>query len=505
MHRKERLVSLLLMVCLIITNGLANELAVNPIFTKNMVLQRDMPIKIWGKGKPGNAVEVKLQEASVKTIVTDEGNWLITLPEQTTGGPYVLHVNSAEESLKLTNVMMGDVWLASGQSNIEWPMSKSDDGTKDLENGVENSMVRVFRCKRNAVKEPADAVVPTHSWAAANQTYLNNFSAVAWYFANHLQKETQVPIGIIQSARGGTRAYVWMSEEANKKASSYDAYQSLYERTLKKNPGNYSDNYKKWKAGEISERPKDPMHYFPGGYYNGQIAPLQPLAIKGVIWYQGETDRNRAEFYEEYQKTLIDDWRTGFDNPNLPFVYVQLPKLLKKGGDAELLEGNLYPAIREAQLKTLNISNTAMAVTIDTGDKFDIHPRIKKPVGERLAIAALGMVYGQGSTYMGPIVQTIVNTGTKFEVGFEQVGEGLKVKGDSLKGFQIAGENGKFHNAEAAIEGDKVIIGSSNVSSPKFIRYAWSGYPEANLYNSVDLPASPFRNDSINYDLKVSK
>ena len=217
MNRKKRLISLSLIVFLLITNGLANELSVNSIFTKNMVLQRNMPIQIWGNGKPGNDVEVKLLEASVKTTVTEEGKWALTLPEQTAGGPYVLYVNSAEESLKLTNIMMGDVWLASGQSNMEWQMSKSDDGLQDLESGVESSMVRLFRCQRSSVMEPAKAIIPGHNWASANATYLKNFSAVAWYFANYLQKETKVPIGIIQSARGGTRAYVWMSSEANKR------------------------------------------------------------------------------------------------------------------------------------------------------------------------------------------------------------------------------------------------------------------------------------------------
>ena len=246
------------------------------------------------------------------------------------------------------------------------------------------------------------------------------------------------------------------------------------------------------------------MHYFPGGYFNGQIAPLQPLAIKGVIWYQGETDRNKGALYEEYFKALIHDWRQGFKNPKLPFVYVQLPGFIQKGSDAKVQDGNLYPAIREAQLQTLKVANTAMAITIDIGDKFDIHPRIKKPVGERLAKAALGKVYGHGSTYMGPIVKTIDLTGGQIEISFEQVGDGLKVKGETLKGFQLAGKDGQFVDAAAKITGSKVIVTAEEVSEPKFVRYAWAGFSEANLYNSLNLPASPFRNDSFN-DAVTSK
>ena len=482
-------------VSLLISLPASAELTVSSVFADNMVLQRDAELRVWGEADAGDSVKVTFNGVTKESRVEDNGEWLLRLPNQSAGGPFEMTISSAGNTIEFKNILVGDVWVASGQSNMEWRMEKSEDGQADLEKGISNSNIRIFIANRSTTMEPQEHIEAEKSWVAANSSDLRYFSAVAWYFAEYIQKNTSVPVGIIQSARGGTRVNTWISHEANSKLSKYSYYQRAFQKYLKANPGDYKENYKKWKKGELKTQPKDPMHYYPGGYFNGMIAPLQPLSIKGVIWYQGETDRSKHELYKEYFMALIKDWRQGFQNDQLPFIYVQLPKFLYKARTPKVYDGNFYPYIREAQQSALELPHTAMAITIDTGTKDDIHPPLKKTVGERLAIAAMGVAYNLNDHYMGPIVNNIAINENRFEVSFDHVAKGLEFKGSQLKGFSVAGQDGVFVYATATISGSKVLVEAESIHEPKFIRYAWAGYPDSNLYNSAGLPASPFRND----------
>lgn len=422
----------------------------HPLFCENLVLQQGTAVPVWGTADPGEKVSVRCQGQEVSVVADKDGQWLVRLQDLKPGGPYELTI-TGKNSIRLENVLVGEVWLCSGQSNMEWSVKASADADKNIAASA-NDRIRLFTVPRTKAETPQ-----THlkgNWSVCGPATVAGFSAVGYYFGRDLQKALNVPVGLIHSSWGGTAAELWTSR-----------------RVLDSNP-NFPKN-----GGQL---------------YNGMIAPLIPYAIKGVIWYQGESNAGRAWQYRSLFPAMIQNWRDDWKQGDFPFLYVQLAPFMKIVNEPS---ESAWAELREAQLLTLKQPNTAMAVITDLGDEKDIHPRRKEPVGQRLALAALGRVYGRKIVYSGPIYESMKVEGNQAILRFQHTGSGLIVKGDRLTGFTIAGEDRKFVNADAVIVEDRVVVSSPSVSRPVAVRFGWANYPLVNLYNKEGLPASPFRTD----------
>lgn len=434
-----------------------------------MVLQQDKPIYIWGEADEGESVEVRFLGKKA-TAQSSDGRWMVQFPSAKAGGPHRLTI-SGENSITLTNVMVGEVWIASGQSNMEWPLTRTQHAQETIEK-ASHSNLRLFTVPRTKAEKPAQNV--DGEWKICTPETVSSFSAVAYYFGRDLLETRSVPVGIIHTSWGGSPAEVWMSHETLQTDHQY-------REQILRNP---SSNWP------------------PSSLYNGMIAPLIPYSLRGAIWYQGESNASRAYHYRSLFRDMITNWRRDWGQGPFPFLEVQLAAWDKNRKrtieeiTAQPVESD-WAELREAQLLAAQtLPNVGMAVTIDVGDKDDIHPQNKEPVGKRLALAARHIAYGEEIVYSGPLFSSSEVEGNQIVLHFEHVGSGLTTPdGKPLKGFAIAGSDHEFVWAEARIEGDSVVVSSPEVSNPVAVRYAWADYPVANLYNREGLPASPFRTD----------
>lgn len=435
------------------------------IFTDHMVLQRDMPIPVWGVGQPGEKLTVKLAGHQAQTEVDGEGNWRVELDALPAGGPHRLVIDGYVR-VAVRDVLVGEVWLASGQSNMQWSIQASDQPEKTIAESS-HPQIRLFTVPRRATDEPQWNV--NGVWQICGPTTTPEFSAVAYHFGVALQKKLGVPVGLVSTNYGGTPAEAWTSKETLAATDSLKYY---------------------------VDQPRDSNNAGrPYGLYNAMIHPLAPMAVRGAIWYQGESNANRAYEYRTLFPTMIADWRRVFRQPELPFFFVQLAPFMDKVSEPTDSE---WAELREAQLFTAQtVPRTGMAVITDVGDEKDIHPKWKQPAGDRLALAALNTVYGQQVEYLGPTYKSSEAKDGAVILDLEHA-EGLVAKDGPLTGFAIAGEDGKFVNAEAEIvDGTKVRVHSGNVAEPKYVRYGWANFPLGNLWNGAGLPASPFRTDEL--------
>ncbi len=497
----------LLSLCLLALPMVHAQVRVASIFGDHMVLQRNASVPVWGTAKPGEAIVVEFAGQRVETNAAESGRWMVTLAPMPEGGPHVMTV-AGEDTLRLMDVLIGEVWLCSGQSNMELAVERTSNADKEIAS-ANYPLIRLFTVKRAVAEEPQERC--TGSWAACDSSTVRRFSGVGYYFGRKLQNSLKVPIGLVHSAYGGSPAEAWMS--ANALASDPD-FQPILVR-WKQNVESYPQRkrefdakrdelMKRWKEDSASvvqagkappARPQEPIgpgnRSTPSGLYNGMIAPIVPFAFKGVIWYQGESNASRAHQYRRLFPALIEDWRNAWKQ-ELPFYFVQLPNLDRqpepsKSGWAEL---------REAQLMTLRMPSTSMAVTIDIGDPKDLHPANKQDVGARLALLAEGLLYGKMEyTFQSPLYRSWTVEGSRVRIQFDHA-VGLQARGGGeLSGFVIAGEDRAFVPARATIDGEDVLVWSDAVSAPVSVRYAWADNPACNLVNDADLPASPFRTD----------
>ncbi|CAG7599411.1 hypothetical protein PAESOLCIP111_00308 [Paenibacillus solanacearum] len=429
--------------------GSEQALVMPSVFSDGMVLQRNKAIPVWGKGADGERVTVRLAGQQKETTVKD-GKWMVELAPQEAGGPYELVVQGKQKQLTFKDVLIGEVWVLSGQSNMQYLMKNIAD-PEDIRQANDNE-IRLFTSRTNMTEQPMWDI-PGGNWKAATPASVAEFSGTGYYMGLELRKQLGVPVGLIATAVGGTDIYMWMRQDIVKEAG--------------------------FKA--------DPKRQLPSLLYNARIAPLQPYAIAGVAWWQGEHNASLGDAnYSGLFASLVKDWRKQWRQGDFPFIYVQLSSY----------NNAKFPALREEQLLSLaKTDNTGMAVTIDNGESNNIHPRNKKETGYRLSLIARALAYGEKLEYMGPIYKAMTVKNGKAEIEFTHTGSGLMVKGERLKGFKISGADYKFVDAEAVISGERIVVSSDRVPEPAAVRYAYEGFPEANLYNKEGLPASPFRTD----------
>lgn len=630
---------------------------IHPLFGDNAILQQGMPLPIWGWDHPGREVVVTLAGNEATTITDEEGRWMVTLAPSPAGGPHEIHVAGSGELVR-QNIMVGEVWLASGQSNMEWPVRESDEHEEALEAVDQVGEIRVFSLEYQSSVEPRHDLDDT-PWIVATRETVADLAAVPWWFAHDIQKETGVPVGVVDATWGGTSITTWISREtldkhprAGRMAADAVAALEQFTKDLEQyridreawrqkatveDPGNEGEEKgwhlpdhdttdwqlmdlpRYWQAdgleingavwfrrvvdlpgewegrelelhlgpiddfdttylngtivgrtgretqgfwahprvyhidadlvkagpntlavrvfdiillggfagdpGDMRLFPKDnpeaaislagkwsyrveygvepytepsPVaprrpeeHTLPAGPFNGMIHPLAPFGVRGILWYQGESDTHDPGLFSELFPMLIKDWRQHWQDSSLPFHFVQLPPWI-----ANTTGVPLWAHLRQAQLDTWrDTPNTGMVVTTDAGDPHDIHPRRKRVVGERLARLALHHQYGIDIVPMGPVYHHHEIEGSTIRIHFDHVGGGLTIDGDEITGFEISGVNQIFFPATARIEGNTVVVESDSVSAPVAVRHGWSNLPRVTLQNSAQLPASPFRTD----------
>ncbi len=621
------------------------QLALPRLISDGMVLQREADVRIWGWAEPGEAITVEFIDKQYSTEATPDGNWEVILRNLKAGGPYDMEVKAISGKVTVRDILIGEVWVCSGQSNMELPMARVKDQYPDEMVNCENPLIRTFNvAMRYGFNEPYKDL-HEGSWISSNQQTISEFSAVGYFFAKALFQRYHIPVGFIRAAIGGSPIESWISEEALKtypdimqilqpyKDDSYvdkilkidgtlttawfdslnkndaglnsevpwyseelntsrwstmnwpadfekeglrnfkgavwfrkeiDVPEGMANKPVKLWLGRIVDSDKTYVNGEfvgeityqypprkydipagllkkgknliavrivcnngigevISGKPYKlftencsidltgewkymigtscgPLpdttfiQWQPAGLYNGMLAPLTSYTVKGALWYQGESNTSRPFEYLSLMNTLIEDWRKSWNQSSFPFIFVQLPNY----GIADIQPAeSQWAELREAQLQSLEIPDTAMAIAIDLGEWNDIHPLRKKEVGERLALAAINTAYGEKVTASGPIYSNMEIAGNKIAISFINTGGELKIgDGAELKHFAIAGSDKKFLWAKAKIEGGKVIVWNEGIAEPKAVRYAWATNPEgANLVNAEGLPASPFRTD----------
>ena len=492
-----------------------SEVTLPRVISNNMVLQRDMQAPIWGWASPGEEVMVTLsadaegvEPISTTTAVADaEGNWQIKLPAMAAGGPYTLRIKGSN-TLELTNVLFGEVWVCSGQSNMQWSVNASKDNEAEIAAAM-YPKIRLFHIPRVPSGLPQQDVGA--DWYETTPETIPNFSAVAYYFGRKLYKNLDVPIGLINTSWGGTRIEPWTPPVG---LAGVPALASI-NREVEAIQANYRaqlpekiDAIEAWIAetrkaletdAQLTQMPNNthPLAHQgrPTALYNGMVHPIVPYAIRGALWYQGESNLRDGMVYHEKMKALINGWREVWGQGDFPFYFVQLAPFNYGGRNASPF---FLPQIWEAQTATLALPNTGMAVTTDIGNLRDIHPRNKQDVGRRLALWALAKVHGRDDvTYSGPLYKSMAVEGNTIRLTFDHVGSGLTSRDEKpLTWFQIAGEDKEFVEAEATIDGDTVVVSSDAILNPVAVRFGWHQSAEPNFMNKEGLPASPFRTDS---------
>ena len=473
------------------------EVRLPAVIAEGMVLQRNAPLRFWGWAEDGESVTVELL-GQKKSVTAARGTWEVTLkPINMAGGPFRL-VISGKNRIEFTNVLLGEVWLLSGQSNMEWSLKNSflpDDAIATSA----NPNIRLFMVRNTRSDEPLNDVVVQQPWVAASPETTPGFSAVGYYFARVLNAHLGVPIGLISADWGGTPAEVWTPEA---RLSSSPSLKRILDSYAAAKPG-YDAQLKTWQAASDKAKrdgtiaPNRPNLWRFSELYNAMIAPLTRFAIKGALWYQGESNASQAMQYRELFPAMIDSWRAQWGIKDFPFLLVQLAPF--QGSGSNNLE---YAELREAQyLATQRLRNVGMAVITDVGEEKDIHPTKKQPVGERLALQARRLAYGDRKLVAdGPTLKQVRFEGAKAVLTFDYVGSGLvagaDIAGGRLVGFTLAGDDGVFAVADAVIVGsDRVVVSATTVAQPKAVRYGFLNYAVVNLWNKEGLPASPFRTD----------
>lgn len=506
MRNLTRLVVFLVLVATITVFQAAAVVSTPSIFGNHMVLQEGKTLPVWGKADPGEEVTVTLGNVHKTTIACPKGMWMVKLPKQKAGKTLEMTIKGKSNTLTFTDVLVGEVWIGSGQSNMDMNVGSSANADEEIAN-AKYPEIRLFSVDYVVAGEPQDNV--KGEWVICSPDTIKYFSAALYFFGRDLHKELKTPVGLIKTAWGGTPAESWTTLPTLKSDPGLNAIVQRWDKAIADWPQTqkaYEETLAQWQKeadkakAEGKPEPKKPdapgdpatNPWRPAGLFNAMINPLVPYAIQGAIWYQGESNAGRAYQYRRLFPMMIEDWRRVWNQGPFSFYFVQLANFTERKSDPGPSD---WAELREAQTMTLSLKNTGMAVIIDIGDAADIHPKNKQDVGKRLALNALAKDYGRKIPYSGPMYKSMKISGNKVTLTFDHTDGGLVAKGGALKGFAIAGEDQNFVWAEATIKGNKVIVSSDKVAKPVAVRYAWANNPECNLYNGAGLPASPFRTD----------
>jgi len=480
------------------------DLRLPAIVSDNMVLLQNASASVWGWADPGEQITVRLETRSFQTVADPDGNWSAKLDGLPPGMAGDITIRG-KNALTIKNVAVGEVWLASGQSNMAMPVAFSKNADQEAA-AADYPELRIFTVTKAGGATPQKDCVG--KWEVCTPKMARHFTAVGYYFAHDLLQNLKVPVGIINASVGGTSAELWTPADVLAADPQFNGFIGGWNRIKKDYPkakAAYDVELAKWKelaalaAKENKPAPAEPKLPrggdeigAPGCYYNGMIGPLLPCAIRGVIWYQGESNASNAKRYSTLFPHLIQSWRERWGIGELPFLFVQLANWnFEPVSD----KGSRWAELREVQLKTLSLPHTGMAVTIDIGDAKDIHAKNKQEVGRRLALNALATVYHRDIDYSGPLFTGMHEESGKLQISF-RFGNGLKTSdGKTPTGFVIAGSDQKFVPAQAEIQGEQILLQSPEIPNPKAARYAWADNPPCNIVNAAGLPASPFRTD----------
>ena len=501
----------LLLFVLITGYSISAQVKLPALVGDNMVLQQNTKVNLWGWASPDEKITIHLGWISqpIETVADVNGNWKTAVSTPIgSDKSYDIRIE-ASNTITLKNVLIGEVWLCSGQSNMYFPVGREDKtwktGVKNYEEEVKNASfpnIRLFTVALNASPTPLEDV--TGNWKICTPESIRTFSAVAYFFGSDLYQKLQVPVGLISTSWGGTKAEAWTAQnvledevtflpilqEDAKNEKIYQEKLETYYLNLTNERIASAENAPKGQFKKPKKEPNKTSYVL----YNAMLHPIVNYTIKGAIWYQGESNSGKAYLYRSLFPAMVKSWREEWKQGDFPFYYVQITP--NKGQNAE---------IREAQLMSLKtIPNSGMVVTTDVGDANNIHPIDKQTVGYRLALIARAKTYGENKlVYSGPIFNHMKVKKQKAQLFFDYAESGLKKNGEVLKEFEIAGNDQVFYPADAKIEGKTIVVSSSKVTEPVAVRFAWKAVPEPNLFNNENLPASPFRTDD--WEIKTEK
>ncbi len=515
--KRPRLAGFYLAGYLLFAANLSAEIKLPAVIGSHMVLQQEKPVRIWGWAEPGERITVEFVDQKAQASGDSQGRWEVLFNEmKADGGPHQMSISGTRsQKVILDDILVGEVWVCSGQSNMEWELRRTHSPIPEIRR-AEFPGIRFFHVPRKISTQPLDDVEA--EWKVCLPETASDFSAVAYYFGRELHQKLGIPVGLISTRWGGTRIEPWTPVEGF--ASVPEFHETLEgmvsaDEVYRKSVAEFLPDLKDWiqrSESAISQKKTIPLqpemvrHPFdnpqaPASLYNAMVHPLIRFAIRGAIWYQGEANRNDGPIYTKKMEALIKGWRKVWNLGDFPFLYVQLApyayEYISEEDGSAILDDYRLPLIWEAQFNALKIPNTGMAVTVDIGNLYDIHPRNKKDVGYRLSLWALAKTYGQKDlVYSGPLYKSMSVEGDKIRIEFEHVGRGLiSLDGRSLTWFEVAGKDRTFYKAKAEINGNSVLVWSEKVVDPVAVRFGWHQLAEPNLGNKEGLPASPFRTD----------
>jgi sialate O-acetylesterase len=480
----------------------------SPYFQDHAVLQAGKAMPIWGKADAGEKVTVSFAGQTASTTAEADGKWRVSLKPLKVNAEAATLTITGNNTIVIKNVVVGDVWLCAGQSNMDFKVSQVTNASAEIAS-AERPLIRQFNVYsyKSLSNTPLDTAAA--GWAVSSPKTVGEFTAVGYFFAREVNEKLGVPVGIINTSWGGTEIEAWIPSEAVAGAefkfiderwqqliSDYPAKKLKYDAEVAEEEAKFAaaaakgEVYKKKWLPAIPNPDGTPHRNKLSNIYNAMVHPFTAVPLSGILWYQGESNAGRHDEYSKLFPALIKGWRTAFAQPDLPFYWVQLPNFRATETT------NDWVKLRVAQSSALSLPKTAQAITIDVGEVKDIHPKNKQDVGHRLALIALKNHYGKDVIASGPTVAKISFSKDSAMVKFKDLAGGLQFKGDALTGFEIAGEDKVFKPAEASISGDTVTVKSAEIPAPVAVRYAWRNAPQAALYNKADLPAAPFRSDA---------
>ena len=469
------------------------EVTLPSLISDNMMLQQHMPVPIWGTASPKERVAVTVCKQTASTTTGPDGRWRVKLKPLQAGGPFTMTI-TGKNKITVRNILVGEVWLCSGQSNMAMTVQQSNDAEREIADAKNYPQIRYYNVKRKASSKPVSET--EGKWEVCSPETAGEFSAAGYFFARDIHKTLKAPVGLILSAWGGSNMESFVRLDVLKSHPESAAYFKHWEQRKAAFPAELAAAKKKAAEAKAAGKPAPTMRTLeghqarPASIYNGMISPLIPFGMRGVLWAGGKANRSRAKEYGVLMPAMIQDWRKSWGMGDFPFFLCQMANWIPKDPNEH------WEELREAMLKTTNLKNTGMVVCIDIGDPHNVHPKNKQEVGRRLALIAKSQVYGMKVSYSGPVYESIKVEDKAIKLYFKHIDGGLATRaGGVLKGFAISGADRQFVPAQGVVVGDTIVVNSEEVRAPVAVRYAWEMNPDCNLINKAGLPASPFRTD----------